>query len=517
MARHATIGGIDAADVTVGATDVALGFGSTYRRASRPATATPGSAARPTAPRCPAPLVLNALAAVAVGSSSACHATTPARSRNSWARTLRVPQRRRRHHRGGRLRPHPTEIAAVLAAARAAAPSRIVVAFQPHRYSRTAQLLPDFAAALAPADEIVLTDIYAASEAPIPGVTVEALAEAVNRRRARPVTVVKALDQVAVAVADLARPGDLVITRRRLDRHRAGRAHARTRTPPGDGGAIVTPGLPAPADKRFRRAQVRPTGRRGLVWRRAQLAAKSLAVVVVAGLALWRVVTLVTGSPTFNVAHIAIHGTDRLSRGEAMALIGDLRGRNILAIRLDDWRDKLMTSPWVEDAVVRRVLPNTLDVVVRERTPMGIARIGRDLYLVDAHGTVIDEFGPSYADLDLPVIDGLRSRRARARRWSIRAARRWPPACRRRSRTSRLPPASRRSTSATRARRRAARRRHGDAAARRSRFRRAPPGLPGCRHGAHDRMSATTRWTCVSVNGYVRPVVTTTLAGSRIT
>ncbi len=169
----------------------------------------------------------------------------------------------------------------------------------------------------------------------------------------------------------------------------------------------MTPGLPAPADKRFRRAQVRPTGRRGLVWRRAQLAAKSLAVVVVAGLALWRVVTLVTGSPTFNVAHIAIHGTDRLSRGEAMALIGDLRGRNILAIRLDDWRDKLMTSPWVEDAVVRRVLPNTLDVVVRERTPMGIARIGRDLYLVDAHGTVIDEFGPSYADLDLPVIDGL--------------------------------------------------------------------------------------------------------------
>ena len=169
----------------------------------------------------------------------------------------------------------------------------------------------------------------------------------------------------------------------------------------------MTPGLPAPADKRFRRAQVRPTGRRGLVWRRAQLAAKSLAIVVVAGLALWRVVTLVTGSPTFNVAHIAIHGTDRLSRGEAMALIGDLRGRNILAIRLDDWRDKLMTSPWVEDAVVRRVLPNTLDVVVRERTPMGIARIGRDLYLVDAHGTVIDEFGPSYADLDLPVIDGL--------------------------------------------------------------------------------------------------------------
>ena len=61
-------------------------------------------------------------------------------------------------------------------------------------------------------DEIVLTEIYAASEAPIPGVTVEALAEAVNRRRATPVTVVKSLDAIPAAVADLARAGDLVIT-----------------------------------------------------------------------------------------------------------------------------------------------------------------------------------------------------------------------------------------------------------------------------------------------------------------
>jgi cell division protein FtsQ len=169
----------------------------------------------------------------------------------------------------------------------------------------------------------------------------------------------------------------------------------------------VTPGLPTPADKRFRRAQVRPTGRRGLLWRRVAVAVRALVVLIVAGLAIWRVVTLVTESPTFQVAHITLHGTDRLSRGEALALIGDLRGRNILAISLDDWRQRLKTSPWVEDAIVRRVLPNTLDVVVRERAPMGIARIGRDLYLVDRLGTVIDEFGPSYADLDLPIIDGL--------------------------------------------------------------------------------------------------------------
>lgn len=166
-------------------------------------------------------------------------------------------------------------------------------------------------------------------------------------------------------------------------------------------------GLPTPADKRFRRAQVRPTGRRGLLWRRVKLALKSVGMLLVAGLAGWRAVTLVTGSPTFDVANIVLHGTDRLSRGEAMALVGDLRGHNILTIGLDDWRQRLMTSPWVEDVAVRRVLPNTLDIVVRERTPMGIARIGRDLYLVDQYGTVIDQFGPSYADLDLPIIDGL--------------------------------------------------------------------------------------------------------------
>ncbi|MCC6991099.1 MAG: FtsQ-type POTRA domain-containing protein [Acidobacteria bacterium] len=169
----------------------------------------------------------------------------------------------------------------------------------------------------------------------------------------------------------------------------------------------MTPGLPAPADKRFRRAQVKPTGRRGLWLRRAVVVAKSGGLALVVGLALWRAVTLVAESPALRIAHIVLHGNDRLSRGEAMALVGDLHGQNILAVRLEDWRQRLMTSPWVEDAIVRRVLPNTLDVLVRERTPMGVARLGRDLYLVDATGVVIDEYGPGYADLDLPVIDGL--------------------------------------------------------------------------------------------------------------
>ena len=107
---------------------------------------------------------------------------------------------------------HPTEIAAVLGAARSALGRRLVVAFQPHRYTRTAQLLEAFGPAMREADEIVLTDIYAAGEEPIEGVTVEALAEAIGRGAGRRVRLVKALDDVVPALLELARPGDAVIT-----------------------------------------------------------------------------------------------------------------------------------------------------------------------------------------------------------------------------------------------------------------------------------------------------------------
>ena len=106
---------------------------------------------------------------------------------------------------------HPTEIAAVIAAARAGLDRRVVVVFQPHRYTRTRDLLDEFGRALGGADAIVLTDIYAAGEAPIAGATAEAV-EQVVRKTGRPVTLVKALDDVPAAVARIARPNDLVIT-----------------------------------------------------------------------------------------------------------------------------------------------------------------------------------------------------------------------------------------------------------------------------------------------------------------
>jgi UDP-N-acetylmuramate--alanine ligase len=107
---------------------------------------------------------------------------------------------------------HPTEIAAVIAAARASLARRLVVAFQPHRFTRTQQLLEAFGPAMKDADEIVLTDIYAASEEPIAGVTIEALADSVRRGSGKPVHVVRTLDELVPALVRIARPGDAVIT-----------------------------------------------------------------------------------------------------------------------------------------------------------------------------------------------------------------------------------------------------------------------------------------------------------------
>jgi UDP-N-acetylmuramate--alanine ligase len=107
---------------------------------------------------------------------------------------------------------HPTEIAAVIGAARAGIDRRVVVVFQPHRYTRTQQLMHEFGTALAQADEIVLTDIYSAGEAPIDGITIDALAAAVRGTARRDVHVVRAIDDVPAAVVQIARSGDLVLT-----------------------------------------------------------------------------------------------------------------------------------------------------------------------------------------------------------------------------------------------------------------------------------------------------------------
>ena len=106
---------------------------------------------------------------------------------------------------------HPTEIRATLAAARECGYRQIHVLFQPHRYTRTRDLMDDFATAFAQADTLELVPIYPASEQPIPGVTSEALAQVIASHGTA-VHVSQSLQQAAEQVAAKAQKGDLLLT-----------------------------------------------------------------------------------------------------------------------------------------------------------------------------------------------------------------------------------------------------------------------------------------------------------------
>jgi UDP-N-acetylmuramate--alanine ligase len=109
---------------------------------------------------------------------------------------------------------HPTEIQATLVGARAAfADRRLVAVVQPHRYTRVRDNLHAFAACLDDADVVVLTEIYAAGESPIDGITAERLTGLVRERRAgRQVVLESDFERLPERIAQLTVPGDLVMT-----------------------------------------------------------------------------------------------------------------------------------------------------------------------------------------------------------------------------------------------------------------------------------------------------------------
>jgi cell division protein FtsQ len=167
-------------------------------------------------------------------------------------------------------------------------------------------------------------------------------------------------------------------------------------------------GLPAAVtDKRFKRAHVKPSRKRSAGARHAWLIARVAVVALLFGYAAYQGVTLIAAAPSLQIGHMQVRGHERLSTGEVLALVDGLRGQNILAVRLDEWQHRLLSSPWVESATIRRVLPATVEITVAERRPMGIGRIGMAMYLIDHRGVIIDEYGPAYADIDLPIIDGV--------------------------------------------------------------------------------------------------------------
>ena len=106
---------------------------------------------------------------------------------------------------------HPTEIAAVIDTARLSSPRRLIVLFQPHRYTRTAQLLTRFGETLSCADEVLLTDVYAASEPQIEGVDALAIAAEIKKYSSIPVYVVDSMDVAVERAAASVGVGDMLV------------------------------------------------------------------------------------------------------------------------------------------------------------------------------------------------------------------------------------------------------------------------------------------------------------------
>lgn len=161
------------------------------------------------------------------------------------------------------------------------------------------------------------------------------------------------------------------------------------------------------ADKRFHRAHVKPARKRSR-WRTMAIPfVKAGLVAAFVLLLIYRGGAVLAEVPVLRIDRIVVNGNHRLTTGEVLGALNGLRGENIVWSDLDLWRERLVATPWVRDATFRRSLPSTVEVVVAEREPIGIGRAKGQLFLVDERGTPIDAYGPQYADLDLPIIDGL--------------------------------------------------------------------------------------------------------------
>lgn len=164
----------------------------------------------------------------------------------------------------------------------------------------------------------------------------------------------------------------------------------------------------AQRDKRFRRTSrpVRPrlAARR---WLRALRVLRGVFLTSGFVLAGYQAVVLLPASSLLTVNDIVVNGNDRLSDGEVLALLSGLKGQSILEVDLEAQRRRLAVAPWLVGGTLRRSLPSTIEVLVDERDPVAVARFVDRLYLVDASGEVLDQYGPRFAGLNLPIVDGL--------------------------------------------------------------------------------------------------------------
>jgi len=169
--------------------------------------------------------VLNALAAIATADKLGADFRLISRALNTFAGAKR---RFETKYLSQRLRivddygHHPTELAATLQTARSLKPGRVVVLFQPHRYTRTQALADDFGKVLQAADKVFVTDVYPASELPIPGVSGATIVDAAKRQGDGDVVSLPSLATAHHVIGNFLEPGDLLITLGAGNVHEAG-------------------------------------------------------------------------------------------------------------------------------------------------------------------------------------------------------------------------------------------------------------------------------------------------------
>lgn len=169
--------------------------------------------------------ILNALAAIALADSCGAEFPLVARALSTFAgakRRFETKYLSANYRIVDDYGHHPSELAATLQTARSLKPKRVVVLFQPHRYTRTQALADDFGKVLQAADLVFVSDVYPASEKPIPGISGQTIVEAMAKHGDIPATYLPDLSTAHHAVGNALHPGDLLITLGAGNVHEAG-------------------------------------------------------------------------------------------------------------------------------------------------------------------------------------------------------------------------------------------------------------------------------------------------------
>ncbi len=134
----------------------------------------------------------------------------------------------------------------------------------------------------------------------------------------------------------------------------------------------------------------------------------------------WSVIALAAAAASYTLGHyllvspemalihsdqVQVAGNQYVPRGRVLEIFAADRNRSVLRVPLDERRHQLESIPWVEQATVRRALPNRIEVEISERTPIAFLREGSNLALVDVHGVILDR--PLKGNFHFPVVTGI--------------------------------------------------------------------------------------------------------------